>query len=194
MHKPLCSFVSESQKLILAENALKQAISELHRNYLSGSRRRIFARLSKIILLVWKLKFEGHCRCVYRGREICYNQSEKGEGRMAIRLAENIRAFRKARGLAQEQLSEVLGVMWRMIAHSPEESDAAPVRRHTGFEGRAHRRIRQLRFPDGAEGLFPRPVRHRAIIIPRQGRCRRGAFSGYQPFSALRSKVFFSAG
>ena len=29
---------------------------------------------------------------------------------MAIRLAENIRAFRKARGLTQEQLSEVLGV------------------------------------------------------------------------------------
>ena len=29
---------------------------------------------------------------------------------MAIRLAENIRAVRKARGLTQEQLSEVLGV------------------------------------------------------------------------------------
>ncbi|MDE5746393.1 MAG: helix-turn-helix domain-containing protein, partial [Acetatifactor sp.] len=34
----------------------------------------------------------------------------KGDGHMDLKLAENIRAFRKQRSLTQEQLAEVLGV------------------------------------------------------------------------------------
>ena len=38
------------------------------------------------------------------------SQTAKGGGDMNIKLAENIRSSRKARGLTQEQLAEVLGV------------------------------------------------------------------------------------
>lgn len=48
--------------------------------------------------------------CVPFPSGVCDNEHMKGDGAVEMKLSENIRAFRKARWLTQEQLAEVLGV------------------------------------------------------------------------------------
>ena len=64
------------------------------------------------IPVVEKITTKLLCLYLQNGTGLLYNVSIHMEeaGEMETRIAENIRAYRKQRGLTQEQLAEVLGV------------------------------------------------------------------------------------